>query len=231
MKTIKCLLVDDEPLALDALSTLVSRVPELEIAGKCLDAVEALQQINNREIDLVFLDINMPELSGLEMLRSLIHPPGVIFTTAYREYAADAFDLDVIDYLVKPISFERLLKAVNRYHERHGSRGQKDEKPAGFITLYSDKKNHKVLLDEIICVEGLKDYAMVHTPTGRLITRQTMKNMEEQLVGHEFLRVHRSWIIPIRKVSSWTGYSLNLGEREIPIGKTYRSKVLRKLES
>ncbi len=232
---IKCLIVDDEPLAIEALATLIGKIPDLEISGRCRDAVEALQVLRGTKIDLLFLDIQMPELSGLEMLRSLAHPPSVIFTTAYREYAVEAFELNVVDYLVKPISLERLLKAVNRFHDRrHQSAapsGITGAEPGGIIRIYSDKKTHKINTADILFVEGLKDYAMVHTEKGRHITRQTMKNLEKLLLPSGFLRVHRSWIVSLDRLSSWTNHSITIGNKEIPVGKTYRKSVFGALEN
>jgi DNA-binding LytR/AlgR family response regulator len=222
--------VDDEPLAIEALVNLIGKIPGMEILGTCRDAVEALQLIREKEFDLVFLDIHMPELSGLEMLRSLSRPPKVIFTTAYREYAADAFELDVVDYLLKPISFERLLKAINRYHDRSVIKPDHAEGKISSITIYADKKTHRIPAKDILFVEGLKDYAIVHTRGGRLVTRQTMKNIGELLVDFGFIRVHRSWIVPLSGIRSWTGYSLYIGEKEIPIGKTYRHRILELLK-
>ena len=234
MKT-KCLIVDDEPLARDALATLAGKIPELEIAGQCQDAVEALQFLRGGNIDLVFLDIQMPELTGLEMLRSLSSPPKVIFTTAYRQYAVEAFELDVVDYLVKPISLERLLRAVNRYYDRMKTNPagtvSRESNTGGIVKIYSDKKTHKTHTSEILFVEGLKDYALVHTEKGRLITRQTMKNLERLLAPYDFVRVHRSWIVPFGRISSWTNHSVTAGDKDIPIGKTYRKTVLDYLEN
>jgi DNA-binding LytR/AlgR family response regulator len=227
---IKCLLVDDEPLALDALESLIQKIPELEIAGKCQNAVEALQVIHTRKIDLLLMDIQMPELTGIEMLKSLSHPPSVIFTTAYREYAVEAFELDVIDYLVKPISLERLIRSINRYYDRtahqSGSQDPAAKSPAKTITIYSDKKNYRVFTSSILYIEGLKDYARIHTDNGRLITRQTMKNLEDILPPEEFIRVHRSFIVPINRLDSWTSYSVIIKDAEIPVGRTYRKSVM-----
>jgi len=227
--TIKCLIVDDEPLALNAMDALLGKIPEVEVIDRCRDAVTALQVLHRGKTDLVFLDIEMPELSGLEMLRSLSNPPKVIFTTAYREYAVEAFELDVVDYLVKPISLERLLKSINRYHDRVNKTSTEplpeDKGQGGIISIYSDKKTHKINTSDILYIEGLKDYAMVHTENGRLITRQTMKVFEEILLPHDFLRVHRSWIVPYKRLSAWTNYSISIGEKEIPVGKTYRKSV------
>lgn len=232
---IKCLLVDDEPLALNALDALIHKIPELEIAGQCSDAVEALQWIHKNSVDLVFLDIQMPEITGIGLLKSLSNPPSVIFTTAYREYAVEAFELDVIDYLVKPISLQRLLKAIDRFQERKKKAATRDTGsnvgPERIITIYSDKKTHKVPIGKILYIQGLKDYAIIHTKDERLIARQTLKKFEEILASDYFLRVHRSYIVPLHRVQSWTSYSLNIEHKEIPIGKTYRKEVLTVLGS
>jgi len=232
---IRCLIVDDEPLAIDALVALVSKIPDMEIVDRCLDTVKALQVLHRERIDLIFLDIQMPELTGMDMLRSLDHHPAVIFTTAYREYAVEAFEMDVVDYLVKPISLERLLKAMNRYHDRENRKPEKgtkmDLKTGGTITIYSDKKTLKINTEEILFVEGLKDYALIHTDNGRFITRQTLKNLEDSLASFDFFRVHRSWIVPYHRLSSWTSYSVSIGDKEIPIGKTYRRKIAEYLEN
>ena len=246
---IKCLLVDDEPLALIALEALIRKIPDLEIAGQCSDAVEALQWIHNNSIDLIFLDIQMPEITGIGLLKSLSNPPKVIFTTAYREYAVEAFELDVVDYLVKPISLQRLLKAIDRFQER---RKQAFTEPTGSkagyektVTIYSDRKSHKVAImvtcigsdmgkvaiNEILYIEGLKDYAIVHTENERLITRLTLKKLEEILSAASFLRIHRSYIVPLHRVRSWTNYSLSIQQKEIPVGKTYRKEVIKILKS
>jgi DNA-binding LytR/AlgR family response regulator len=232
---IQCLLVDDEPLALDALESLIRKIPELEIAGICRNAVDALQVIHERKIDLLLLDINMPELTGIEMLKSMSHPPSVIFTTAYRDYAVEAFELDVIDYLVKPISLERLVRSINRYHDRRERRSTTPEpaskSPLRTIKVYSDKKNYRVSLSSILYVEGLKDYARIHTDNGRLVTRQTLKNFEDILPPEEFIRVHRSFIVPVNRLDSWTTYSVTIKSTEIPVGRTYRNTVMKQLKN
>ena len=232
---IKSLIVDDEPLAIQALEALLQKIPGIEVTGRCQDAVEAMQWIHDNDVDLVFLDIHMPEISGIGLLKSLANPPKVIFTTAYREYAVEAFELDVIDYLVKPVSLERLLKAVDRYHERTKTsavhpqeNGTTEEK---YISIYTDKKTYKVAPGEILYIEGLKDYAIVHTGNEKLITRQTLKKTEELLADDGFIRVHRSYIVPLNRIRSWSSYSLNISGKEIPIGKTYRKAVMQMLGS
>jgi DNA-binding LytR/AlgR family response regulator len=235
MTKINCLLVDDEPLALDALESLIQKIPELEIIGKCHNAVDALQVIHSRKVDLLLLDIQMPELSGIEMLKTLSHPPRVIFTTAFRDYAVEAFELDVIDYLVKPISLDRLVKSVNRYHDRRSQKEQvldtNAKSQARSITIYSDKKNHRVHLSSILYIEGLKDYARIHTDHGRLVARQTMKSLEDILPSEAFIRVHRSFIVPVQRLDSWTTYSITVKGKEIPVGRTYRKSVMDLLEN
>jgi len=232
---IRCLLVDDEPLALDALESLMQKIPELEIVDRCNNAVEALQVIHNKKIDLLLLDIQMPEITGIEMLKSLTHPPKVIFTTAYRDYAVEAFELDVIDYLVKPISLERLIRSINRYHDRlsgkSGPQASAPETSKKTITIYADKKNYRVTTSSILFIEGLKDYAMVHTDNGRLITRQTLKNLEDILPVEDFIRVHRSYIVPYNRLDSWTTYSVIIKDKEIPVGRTYRKTIMDLLEN
>jgi len=232
---INCLLVDDEPLALKALEAMIRKIPEIEIAGQCSDAVEAMNWIHNNRTDLVFLDIRMPEISGIGLLKSLSNPPKIIFTTAYREYAVEAFELDVVDYLVKPISFERLLKAIDRYRER--TRKELRQVETGetadlkTISIYSDKKTYKIALHDIRYIEGLKDYALIYTGDEKLITRLTMKKLEALLPADAFIRIHRSFIIPVNSVRSWTSYSVSIPGKDIPIGKTYRKDILQFLGS
>ena len=232
---VRCLIVDDEPLAIDALADLIGKIPDLVIVDRCQDAMEALRVLHREKTDLIFLDIQMPELTGMDMLRSLPHHPAVIFTTAYREFAVEAFEMNGVDYLVKPISLERLLKAINRYYERDKRIPEKgsntDSNPNGIITIYSDKRTLKINTADILYVEGLKDYALVHTDNGRFVTRQTLKNLEDSLALFDFFRIHRSWIVPYHRLSSWTSYAVFIGDKEIPIGKTYRRKISEYLES
>lgn len=226
MKNISCILVDDEPLALDALDLLISRIPTLHIVDRCRDAVSAFEALAKTPVDLMFLDIQMPEITGMGLLKSLANPPAVIFTTAYREYAADAFDLDAIDYLVKPISLERLLKAVSRYTERTAKIPVWDpvrpEQESREIMVYADKQQHRVKTSDIIYFEGLKDYVIIHSVNGRLITRKSLRYFEESLDTTQFLRIHRSYIISLDRISSWSSYSVKLDSLELPVGRTYR---------
>ena len=232
----KCIIVDDEPLALDVLESFIQKVPDLELVRKCHNAIEAMAALREKEIHLVFLDIQMPEITGLELLKSLSTKPAVIFTTAYSEYALQAFELDAIDYLLKPIPFERFLKAVNKaihYLNSTNKEQTANETPAvaaeeeDYIFVKADKKIVKVKLDDILYIEGLKDYVMIYTHDQRIITLQTMKNLEERLPSTKFLRVHRSFIISIDKLKSVAGNAVEIKNKMIPLGKHYRDDFMK----
>lgn len=233
----KCLIVDDEPLALDVLESYIHKVPNIQLAARCGNAIEALTQLRKHDISILFLDIQMPEITGLEFFRSLKNPPLVIFTTAFSEYAVDGFNLDAVDYLLKPISFDRFLKALNKATTilTQGKQPKenaviKTENESDFIFVKSDKKIVKIGLDEILYIEGLKDYVMIFTPAGRVITLQTMKNLEEKLPSDKFIRIHRSFIISLNKVKSITGNSVDINGKLIPIGKLYRDPFMKVVE-
>lgn len=233
----KCLIVDDEPLALDVLESYIHKVPTLQLAARCGNAIEALNQLRKHDISILFLDIQMPEITGIEFLKSLKNPPCVIFTTAYSEYAVDGFNLDAIDYLLKPISFDRFLKATNKAVAQLASLKPKKENipvnkenESDFIFVKSDKKIVKIGLDEILYIEGLKDYVMIYTPAGRIITLQTMKNLEEKLPAEKFIRIHRSFIISLGKVKSISNHSVDVNGKQVPIGKLYRDPFMKVVE-
>jgi DNA-binding LytR/AlgR family response regulator len=227
MKT-KCVIVDDEPLAIEALEILIKKLPDLEIVDKCTDAIRAFGILQKKHIDLMFLDIQMPEITGLSFLKTLKNPPFVIFTTAYREYALEAFDLDVVDYLLKPISFERLMKAINKYYQVSGRTIQpsSSEKQKAFITVRADRKNVKINLEDILYIESLKDYVRIHTPGKRTITKSTLSSLEDQLPSEQFLRIHRSYIVSIKRIRAFTHEFVEVEDKALPIGKNYRELVL-----
>lgn len=228
---IRTLIVDDEPLALEVLETYIEQMPEIELVGKCTNAIEANKVLNEIEVDLMFLDIQMPQLTGTEFVKTLTDPPIIIFTTAYPNYAIEGFELDALDYLLKPISLERFMKAINKAKEQINLKsGGKDEEAEDFIFVKSDKKFIKVHYDDILYIEGLKDYVIIKTEAGRIITLQTMKSLEERLPSRRFMRVHRSYIAGLNKINAVVGNMVEVIEKgkpkHLPIGKNYRDDLL-----
>ena len=229
-ETIKCLIVDDEPLAIDVIKDYIDRVPQLKLVKTCNDAMEALQEINNYNIDLLFLDIEMPAMNGIDFLKSLSNPPQVILTTAFRKYAFDSYDVDVIDYLLKPISFNRFFKSISKYIKLNSSKPIQSNteitQPAksSSIYVYADKKNIKVHLEDIIYVESIKDYVRIHTEEKNLISKATITKYEN-LLPDTFLRVHRSFIVNTKKITAFTQHDIEINKKEIPIGSSYKKKV------
>ncbi|MBP7274058.1 MAG: response regulator transcription factor [Saprospiraceae bacterium] len=232
------IIVDDEPLALEVLETYIERLPEVNLVRSCSNAIEANEVLKNNNIQLMFLDIQMPQLTGIDFLKSLSQPPLVIFTTAYSNYAVEGFELNAVDYLLKPISFERFLKALNKAAEQIKKREQPnihtDNDTVDHIFVKSDKRLVRVKFDEMVYIEGLKDYVIIKTETGRIITLQTMKSLEEKLPQHLFKRVHRSFIVNIDKIVAVDGNMLEVNEKgkpkQIPIGKNYRDELLEFIE-
>ncbi|PKQ64045.1 DNA-binding response regulator [Labilibaculum manganireducens] len=230
---VKCLLVDDEDLALDIMEEYIKRIDYLQLEGRCKSAVEALSVLNSKKIDLLFLDIQMPGLTGIQLLRNISNPPTVIFTTAYSEYALESYDLEALDYLIKPIPFERFIKAVNRYFKLKKHDYQIPEKKEqsntdqAFIFLKSEKKMVKVFLHEILYIESLRNYVSIYQENGQeIITLNTISNIEEKLPETNFLRIHRSFIIAIDKIESFTSSLVQVEQKYIPIGRNYKSMVM-----
>src|SRR5215217_3210618 len=229
-KKIICLAVDDEPPALEVLKTFIGSVRTLELVATCTDAIEAINFLQSKPVDLIFLDIKMPELLGTDLVRSLKNPPKVIFTTAFRKYAIEGFELDAVDYLLKPISFERFLKAVNKVMDVsfNGSFSLEQEtsvKNDQHIYFRSDRKMIKVLFSDIIYIESLKDYIKVVGVSGSIITKQSISSIEETLPTDMFLRIHRSFIIALNKIESYSTELVWLGKTELPISRMYRHEV------
>jgi len=230
-KKIRCLAVDDEPPALDVLKKYISSVQSLELVGTCADAVEALNFIRQHSIDLLFLDIQMPQILGTDFLRTLKKPPKVIFTTAFRKFAVEGFELDAVDYLLKPISFERFLKAVNKVMDASLNGTLSEETVSqktnidNYIYLRSDRKMIKVALSDILYIESIKDYIKVIATSGTVITKQSISSIEETLPKDMFIRIHRSFIIALNKVESYSNELVWLGKSELPISRMYRHEV------
>ncbi len=223
---IKCLIVDDETLARQLLVNYIEKFPQLELIGQCKGAPEAMKLLLEEEIDLMFLDIQMPDLTGVDFLKSLNKKPIVIFTTAYSEYAIEGYELNVIDYLLKPISFERMATAVNKAIEQIKLlKGKKKDKEEGYLTVKAEHRIHKLFFTDIFYVEGLNEYVVFHLRDGRkIISLEALKNLEETLPDF-FIRVHRSFIINKNDIKSLYGNKIELGKIQIPIGKTYKKVV------
>lgn len=232
MKT-KCLVIDDEPLARDLMRSHLEKLENFEIVAECSDAMKALQALRDHPVDLMFMDIQMPQITGIEFLRTLKHPPKVIITTAYREYALDGFELDVVDYLLKPITFNRFLKAVNKYFQLTQEEKQNEVPPGqvaqseeAFIYVKENKKVIKLYLNEILYVEGLSEYVQIYTKNRKIITKTSMINMEEKLPPSNFMRIHKSFIVSLSKIKAFTANSIELPDKELPIGRSYKNSVL-----
>ena len=232
---IRCLVVDDEPPARDVLRRYIGEIPLLHLAGECANAVEALALLQRQPIDLLFLDISMPQLKGTELLKILQHPPRVIFTTAHAEYALEGYELDALDYLLKPIQFDRFLKAVNKAYTvavpaAAFAYTQKEAlKKEAFVYFRVERKMLKVMLDDILYAESMKDYIKVFTRQGTIVTKQSISSLEAMLPEDGFVRTHRSFIVSLSKIRSFTSELIEVDRAEIPIGKLFRQGVLKVL--
>lgn len=234
-KKIICLAVDDEPPALQVMQKYIAMIPALTLQAAVPNAIEALSVLQQHRVDLMFLDIQMPHLMGTDLIRALVNPPRVIFTTAFRKYAADGFDLDAVDYLVKPISFERFLKAVNKVmrlnlvaagFDRLISTGRPQTAPADeYIYLRADRKNMKILLGDILFIESLKDYVKVTTTERTFMSKQAITSLEDCLPRHDFVRIHRSFIVSVKKIDGYSNALIQIGRFELPISRSYRHEV------
>lgn len=235
-KTISCLIVDDEPIAREILENHLQKISIINIVATCKNAIEAFNAINSNTIDVIFLDINMPEISGLSFAKSINKNIKIIFTTAYREYAVDGFDLKAVDYLLKPISFERLLQAVNKFLDESISidsdeNTELSNEKSNFIFVRSDRKMIKINFDNINYIESLGDYLKIHLPNKVIITRETITSIEAKLPKNDFIRIHRSYIISINKIESFTNESVDINKKAIPISRSYKKDVLLRLEN
>lgn len=225
---IKALIIDDEPLAQNVIKEYARKLPELTIAATCNEAICAHRILQDQEIDLIFLDINMPKLSGISFLKNLANPPLVIFTTAYSEYALEGFELNAVDYLKKPFSFERFCKAYYRAEELFGlkqnakKKNNNTELETEFLFIKANKKNHKVNFNEILYVEGLGDYIKIHLKNSKLVANLSMKKMMDLLPDEKFYRIHKSFIISLSDIDSIEGNMVSIAGEKIPIGNSYR---------
>ncbi|MES2517159.1 MAG: LytTR family DNA-binding domain-containing protein [Bacteroidota bacterium] len=232
---LNCIAVDDENLALDLIEDNIQKIPFLNLVKRCKNAFEAMEVIQNQEIDLLFLDIQMPGITGVQFLQSLTNSPMVIFVTAYKQYALEGFELNVIDYLLKPIDFERFLKAVNKAYELHGLKQKSlviesvNESKPSTIFVNADYSLVKLKIEEITYIEGLKDYIKIHlnSSTKPIVTRMTMKSIEEKLPSSEFFRVHKSFIVSLDKIESIRNLKIKIGNSQIPVSESYSEEFFK----
>ncbi len=234
MKT-RCLIVDDEPLARKLLQSHIVQLDQLELAGQCSNAIKASEMLRTTEIDLLFLDIKMPQLTGIDFLKTLKKAPAVIFTTAYREYALEGYELDVVDYLLKPITFDRFFKSIERYHLRMIPKdsGQKVINPQqeSFIYIKTGNKFHKIDTTDIIFIESIRDYIVVHrNGKEKLTAKYKISDLEEDLKGKDFLRIHRSFIVNPLRITAFTNHDVELGPVQLPIGNSYKEYAMKLLK-
>ena len=235
-KNVRCLVVDDEPLAIKLLEKHIEQLLPLQLVATCGNALEAFDRLRHEAVDLLFLDIQMPGIDGLEFARSLRNPPSIIFTTAYREYAVESYELDVVDYLLKPITLERFFRSVNKYLTRVAppkvfptavERVEIGE--ASFLYVNTNRRHVKILFEEVQYVESLKDYVKIHLPTQEVITKDKISEFEQKLPDY-FLRVHRSYLVNAQKITAYTKYDVEVNGVEIPIGISFKKEVMAFLE-
>jgi len=228
----RCLIIDDEPLAIKLIRTHLTKLDSFEIAGECKNALKAFEFLKKEKIDLMFLDINMPEITGLDFLKSIPNPPYVIITTAYREYAIEGYDLDVVDFLLKPISFERFLKAINRYCNRTRSSASQDGINSGetqdkkYMHIQDGKNIFKLLYEDVIYFEGYGEYVKVITTNKTYMVRDSLTEFENKFSPEHFLRIHKSYIVNIQKITGFSTIHVLLKNTELPIGRIYRGKAI-----
>ncbi len=234
-KVINCIIVDDEPVARDILKSHLQKVAAVTVVATCKNAIEAFNELNAHKIDLIFLDINMPEISGLSFAKSITKSTKIIFTTAYRKYAVDGFDLQAVDYLLKPISFERLLQAINKFLNENitvttKSTSEIHPQETHFIFVRSDRKMIKIDFSEINYIESFSDYIKIHLNNTTILTRETITNIEAKLPKKDFIRVHRSFIVAVPKITLFTNEFVEINKKAIPISRSYKKEVLRRLD-
>ncbi len=226
----RCIIIDDEPIAIRVIKTHLAVFTDFEVVAECSNALEAMPILNKEKIDLLFCDIQMPQITGVEFVRSLAHPPHVIFTTAYRNYAVDAFELQVIDYLLKPISFERFTKAINNFLEKesHQTKNTTSENNGiidDFIFLKADKKHHKINLSDILYFESLGDYVIAHTVNKKIVTKEKISNLAQTLSPGLFIQIHRSFIVSISKIEAVGPGFVEINKKKLPVGRNYKPQL------
>lgn len=229
---INCLLIDDEPLALQLLEDHVRKIPFLKLAGKFEEPLQALPLLESEQIDLLFLDIKMPDITGIDFFKSLTHKPQVIFTTAYSEFAIEGFELKAMDYLLKPISFDKFITACNRVKEYTDLKNSKNRKSRDYFFINVAHKLHKIFYDDILYLEGFKDYTKIYLSgiTSPLLILHNLKYFEDLFEETEFVRIHRSYIVSIRKVNTASRKSVTIANESLPVSDNYRDKLFSVIE-
>lgn len=228
----KCLIIDDEPIGIRVIKKHISAFTDFEVTAECNNALEALPVLSKEKIDLLFCDIQMPQITGVDFIRSLTHPPKVIFTTAYRDYAIEAFELNVIDYLLKPISFERFTKAINNFLELESIKTTQTQSNTNsntpkreFIFLKADKKHYKIDLSDIFYFESMGDYVIAFTAEKKIITKEKISKLAEKLPKSQFLQIHRSYIVSIPKIESVGPGFVEVNKKKLPVGRSYKEEL------
>jgi DNA-binding LytR/AlgR family response regulator len=233
MQVYNCIIVEDEPLAAEVLQDYINQVPFLKMAAVCTDAIYAIEILRKEKIDLIFLDIHLPKLKGLDFIKTLKDPPHIIITTAYHEYALKGYEYNVLDYLLKPIEFSRFLMAVNKLKQTQSSETEQqlvknEERKSLFFNV--NKKKIKIFLDEILYIESLKEYIRIITSNTTLITKFQLGQIDELLSQDNFLRIHRSYIVAKDKIDAFTATDVEINSKQIPIGRSYKEQVLSQLQ-
>ena len=224
----RCLIIDDEPIAIRVIKKHLSAFYNFEIIAECSNAIEAMPVLSKEKIDLIFCDIQMPQITGVDFVRSLSHPPKVIFTTAYRDYAVDAFELQVVDYLLKPISFERFTKAINNFLGQQNSLNEIESstnESLDYIFLKADKKHYKINLSEIFYFESLGDYVITFTADKKIVSKEKISHLANTLPSNKFIQIHRSYIISLDKIQTIGPGFVELKNKKLPVGRNYKSKL------
>jgi len=232
MTNIRCFIVDDEPIAIGIIENYLQRLEGFQVDGRFTNPIKAFEALQQTRVDLLFLDIQMPELTGLELLSTLRYRPEVVFTTAYRDFAPEGFDLDAVDYLLKPVSFERFLKAIDKFRARqprnrqeHALQVADPESGDGYLFVRADRKNVRVNIADILYLESLRDYVRIVTAGGKITTKETIAHFETVLPAGRFLRVHRSYIVAKDKITALSADGLEIGKQLVPVGRMYKLMV------
>ncbi len=231
MKT-RCLIVDDEPLAIKLIESHIQKLENIEVIGSCTNAMAALDLLREKKVDLLFLDIQMPQITGIEFLKTLKKAPKVIITTAYREYALEGYELDVIDYLLKPISFDRFLKAVNKYYH-YSARDMEVVMPpsetvhreSSYMDVKENKKTVRIKLKDISYIEGLNEYIGIHAGNKRIVIKNSLTRIEDKLPSDQFIRIHKSFIVQLSRIHAFSSTTVEVDNKELPIGRSYKNSV------